>query len=827
MTFRSRSIVLLQAIFLIGLSATTGFAQDGDPFEPASPTPANAGPFKRAISPADDDRDPFGGNSPPSRNTDQARAVPPSARTPDLTREYRIKVTDRQGDPIPNAVVYLHAVNRSVRDKDLSKRAYTWRDGVVTLHVELEAEAFSSIYAKVQKSGFQTHHAFLEKQDREGSGPVVVHVELLPADAVLRATILGTDGKPANNVCLTDWWIFEGIAESLGTTIAEWDIPSTVQEEKTATTDANGGVTILADKTYWRLERDGTRRLHQCKNDWLASSPIGAAVVSSSDEHQTIRLQPWVSLRGRVRIPKHIERKEERGDDSHWEARLTASYVFPNSEGRSAKLRRVSYQSKIDEEGRYEFPQVVPGYVTLSLKKPNDNYLKQTNGRGITQSLLLDRDRSFNWDLSEIAWTKDPWDRYRERAAAFDSLRVNDATVRVLGPRGNPLSGVTVHCILPLEPGQIHNMHPACLDAPPFPLSRYPTTKTDEQGEARFRFKGTALAVWIVSARDVQYRPGRWLTAHDVTKLDGPITVAMSRNTTIGGTVVDSQGRPVPKTRLKLHISMPGRGSPDYAMTDDDGRWSYGYVPEGATVRWIDFDNRKHEHVAPTTEISPSDEQLQAGTLCTVMPSPATLVLKDAYPKRPSNRTNHCLTIFAGSGDHAEQRTSYARTGTVSDERITIDDNGNCTIKQLPPGPADLFVRLQDCGVYYRRLTLESGINTLEDDFGPPSVFGIVRIVDAETLEPVEEAEVTPAKRLPVIIEPERHDWLVHWVHYAWRHKSAADGTVQVSSPDGHQVRYRATHPDYEPLEFDYVRENAGQLIRLKRKQEVEGDLAR
>lgn len=752
MAFQSQSIVLLQAIFLIGLSATAVFAQDGDPFAPASPSPADDDPFKRATSPAHNDMDPFGGNSPPSRDTGRARTVlPPSARTPDSTREYRIKVTDRQGDP------------------------------------------------------------------------------------VLRATILDPDGKPANGVCLTDWWRFENIAESLGSTIAEWDIPGAVQEEQIATTVANGGVTILADKTYWRLERDGSRRLHQCKNDWLACSPVGAAVVSSSDEHQTIRLQHWVSLRGRVRPPKHIEQKEERGGDSHWEARLNASYVFPNSEGRSAKLRRVSYRSKIDEGGRYEFPQVVPGYATLSLKKPSDNYLKQTNGHGVTQSLLLDRDRSFNWDLSEIAWTKDPWDRYRERAGAFDSLPVNEATVRVLDPRGNPLAGVTVHCILPLEPGRTYNMHPACLDAPPFPLSRYPTAKTDQQGDARFRFRGTALAAWVVSARDVQYRPGKWLTAHDVTKLDGPITVTMWRNTTIGGTVVDSQGRPAPKTRLKLHISMPGReeialrgnGSLDYAMTDDDGRWSYGYVPEGATVRWISFDNRKHEHVAPTTEVSPSDEQLQAGTLRTVMPSPATLVLKDVYPKRPSNRTNHYLTVFAGSGERAEQRTSYARTGDVSDESITIDENGNCTIKQLPPGPADLFVRLQDRGVYYRRLTLEPGLNTLEDDFGPPNVFGIVRIVDAETLEPVEEAEVTPARRLPVIVEPERHDWLVHWVHYAWRHKSAADGTVLVNSPDGYQAKYRAMHPDYESLEFDYVREDAGQLIRLKRKQELEGDLAR
>jgi hypothetical protein len=147
---------------------------------------------------------------------------------------------------------------------------------------------------------------------------------------------------------------------------------------------------------------------------------------------------------------------------------------------------------------------------------------------------------------------------------------------RVVDAAGRPLAGVDVHCT---SPGQ----------GRPFWVPRF--TRTDDDG--RFRFAGLERGQQEVRIGIQLMAPGATST-DDVTQL--PIvrplefapaqeidlgTVALSpavRTTTVRGTVVDANGKPVPGAMLFMGATTEDAGFPD-ARTDAEGRYVFAAIP--------------------------------------------------------------------------------------------------------------------------------------------------------------------------------------------------------------------------------------------------------
>ena len=92
--------------------------------------------------------------------------------------------------------------------------------------------------------------------------------------------------------------------------------------------------------------------------------------------------------------------------------------------------------------------------------------------------------------------------------------------------------------------------------------------------------------------------PMRWeITARDLGKSD--FVFALPRSITIGGSVVDESGAPVPGARIEINFPQRLSGacipSEDLAPTSDQaGRWQASFVPGGTTLVHVDVTETNH-----------------------------------------------------------------------------------------------------------------------------------------------------------------------------------------------------------------------------------------
>ena len=690
---RWNTLIMLQtAIAAVLLFAALGHTAD-DPFAPSESTSQQDDPFTTKS-----DDDPFGGstsgaNDPFKNNTDEeendpsaardddgpvfvgggydpflGRPIPPRevprVRKPSL-RKYVIEVTDERGDPIEAAEVRLRAFNPGVGNHGIYEKKQTDSTGKATIYTRLTEEVIPTFHCMVAKNGFLSHHSSLERKDRDESDPTVIRVKLRQAQPVFTGTILNPDGGPADKAFLMEWQEFRDLCKYPREPNEPPSTFKNVAFRKTPVTDAKGNVTIRIETSERKYDRNGTFTTVPIDLQWLICTSKGAAVISAVGGSQTIRLQPWASLEGRIQVPAHLKEQEKEEHAMPCRVCLEVRYVVPGFEGRAASVIDVRYISKIDENNRYRFSQIVPGYGNLKIVEPNEQDYA-VDGEYVSHSMRLAGDHTFDWDLSHIKPPKHALDKYRVPASAFEHLPENEATVRVVDPEGRPMPNVLVWFALPPKPGPMRGV-PICLfDGPNFhmPSNRYPQIKTDDKGEVKLRFKGTALAVWSIYGSDelnqrLYYPQRSILTAVDVTKVDGPITFSMyhrPKYMTIGGTVVDQSGNPCSKVRVTIYYkspTLPGCEENNYVtrrqtLTDEQGNWSEKHIVVGSTIHWIMYDSHGNEKVGPTTVFDPCQKELLDHTHRAVVPPAASLVLKNVFPKAPPHLSYHRVAIFSG-----------------------------------------------------------------------------------------------------------------------------------------------------------------------------------
>jgi protocatechuate 3,4-dioxygenase beta subunit len=127
------------------------------------------------------------------------------------------------------------------------------------------------------------------------------------------------------------------------------------------------------------------------------------------------------------------------------------------------------------------------------------------------------------------------------------------------------------------------------------------------------------------------HKPGYgyyWSWSNSRNKSDAllkPITVKLERAWTVGGLVIDSEGKPVPNVRILLHIRFAGMGQlglSDRLFTNSKGIWKFDSVPESMSQVQADLSEPKFVTANPMLsrkefEIKPGHEPTGKITLKT------------------------------------------------------------------------------------------------------------------------------------------------------------------------------------------------------------------